>query len=393
MITPNPKTSGGARWNYLAAWGYALKQQRRRRDEGARVRARALSQRAGARLRRARLDHHLRRARHRRRAARLGERGVPRAQGARARTSSRSSCRRSASWPSRRSRWSIKSSTRRARARSPQAYLEFLYTPEGQEHRRASTTTGRRSKAVAAEVRDSSSRKLEAVHDRRGLRRLGQGAEDALRRRRRVRPDLSAAVRRRGCRDRPGWRNSALEHWQSRWEVSLPGTRRVEQHAESGAARRRDRRPAGGADRSVGRAVRCPQPRQHTVVPGPRGACRAGRARAGAVLVAPADVERAAAWRPARVRAYTRRERTRSVHVSRSACDLGSTCASRHNNVPAWRLVGRRANCIERSARVAASDCSRAMPGPALRRRRDGSSPAGRLLPGFGLTLGSRCCT
>jgi sulfate transport system substrate-binding protein len=27
VITPNPKTSGGARWNHLAAWGYALKQQ------------------------------------------------------------------------------------------------------------------------------------------------------------------------------------------------------------------------------------------------------------------------------------------------------------------------------------------------------------------------------
>lgn len=26
VITPNPKTSGGARWNYLAAWGYAIKQ-------------------------------------------------------------------------------------------------------------------------------------------------------------------------------------------------------------------------------------------------------------------------------------------------------------------------------------------------------------------------------
>ncbi|MET0794976.1 MAG: sulfate ABC transporter substrate-binding protein [Polyangiaceae bacterium] len=26
VITPSPKTSGGARWNYLAAWGYALKQ-------------------------------------------------------------------------------------------------------------------------------------------------------------------------------------------------------------------------------------------------------------------------------------------------------------------------------------------------------------------------------
>jgi sulfate/thiosulfate-binding protein len=25
IVTPNPKTSGGARWNYMAAWGYALK--------------------------------------------------------------------------------------------------------------------------------------------------------------------------------------------------------------------------------------------------------------------------------------------------------------------------------------------------------------------------------
>ena len=27
VITPNPKTSGGARWNYLAAWAYALKRE------------------------------------------------------------------------------------------------------------------------------------------------------------------------------------------------------------------------------------------------------------------------------------------------------------------------------------------------------------------------------
>ncbi|MDO4575543.1 MAG: sulfate ABC transporter substrate-binding protein [Planctomycetia bacterium] len=27
IITPNPKTSGGARWNYLAAWGYELKKE------------------------------------------------------------------------------------------------------------------------------------------------------------------------------------------------------------------------------------------------------------------------------------------------------------------------------------------------------------------------------
>jgi sulfate transport system substrate-binding protein len=28
VITPNPMTSGGARWNYLAAWGYGLRQSR-----------------------------------------------------------------------------------------------------------------------------------------------------------------------------------------------------------------------------------------------------------------------------------------------------------------------------------------------------------------------------
>ena len=27
VITPHPKTSGGARWNYLAAWGYALRRE------------------------------------------------------------------------------------------------------------------------------------------------------------------------------------------------------------------------------------------------------------------------------------------------------------------------------------------------------------------------------
>jgi sulfate transport system substrate-binding protein len=35
VITPNPKTSGGARWNYLAAWGYALK-----KFDGSELRAR-----------------------------------------------------------------------------------------------------------------------------------------------------------------------------------------------------------------------------------------------------------------------------------------------------------------------------------------------------------------
>jgi sulfate transport system substrate-binding protein len=39
VITPNPKTSGGARWNYLAAWGYAL-----RANHGDQAKARAFVQ-------------------------------------------------------------------------------------------------------------------------------------------------------------------------------------------------------------------------------------------------------------------------------------------------------------------------------------------------------------
>jgi sulfate/thiosulfate-binding protein len=36
VVTPNPKTSGGARWNYLAAWGYA---ERKFEEDPAKVRA------------------------------------------------------------------------------------------------------------------------------------------------------------------------------------------------------------------------------------------------------------------------------------------------------------------------------------------------------------------
>jgi ABC-type sulfate transport system substrate-binding protein len=57
VITPNPKTSGGARWAYLAAWGYALKANNG--DEGARVCRAALPQRARARQWRARFDNDL----------------------------------------------------------------------------------------------------------------------------------------------------------------------------------------------------------------------------------------------------------------------------------------------------------------------------------------------
>ena len=58
--------------------GLCRRQIRPRRGQEQGVRQGALRQCAGARHRRARLDHDLRPARHRRRAARLGERGLPR---------------------------------------------------------------------------------------------------------------------------------------------------------------------------------------------------------------------------------------------------------------------------------------------------------------------------
>ena len=63
VITPNPKTSGGARWAYLAAWGYGTAGT----SGGSEAKAKdfvtqALQERAGARLRRARRHHYFRRS-------------------------------------------------------------------------------------------------------------------------------------------------------------------------------------------------------------------------------------------------------------------------------------------------------------------------------------------
>ena len=75
VITPNPKTSGGARWNFLAAWAWALKQPGGG-DAGARgVPARAVPTRPRAGYERSCRHDDLRGARTGRRAHRLGKRG------------------------------------------------------------------------------------------------------------------------------------------------------------------------------------------------------------------------------------------------------------------------------------------------------------------------------
>ncbi len=76
VITPNPKTSGGARWNYLAAWAYGLKafggDEAKTKDFLKRIFKNVPVLDTG----RPRLDDDVRAARHRRRVHLLGERGA-----------------------------------------------------------------------------------------------------------------------------------------------------------------------------------------------------------------------------------------------------------------------------------------------------------------------------
>ncbi len=73
VITPNPKISGGARWNYLAAWGYAqrkLGSEQRAREFIAQLYKNVPVLDSGARC-----HHHVRAATHGPGAHRMGERG------------------------------------------------------------------------------------------------------------------------------------------------------------------------------------------------------------------------------------------------------------------------------------------------------------------------------
>ena len=62
VITPNPKTSAGGRWNYLAAWGHAYNATKDKAKARC-VRRLALQECSGARHRRPRFDSDLRPAR------------------------------------------------------------------------------------------------------------------------------------------------------------------------------------------------------------------------------------------------------------------------------------------------------------------------------------------
>ena len=142
VITPNPKTSGGARWNYLAAWAYALKQPGGDEAKAKEFVTALFKNVPVLDSGRARLDDDVRAARHRRRAAGLGERGVPRPSRSWAPTRSTSSSRRLSILAEPPVTVVDKVADKKGTRAVAQAYLEYLYTPEGQEIA-ASTTTGR----------------------------------------------------------------------------------------------------------------------------------------------------------------------------------------------------------------------------------------------------------
>jgi hypothetical protein len=147
VITPNPKTSGGARWNHLAAWGYALRQ-----PGGSEATARDFLSKLYKNV--PVLDSGARGA-----TTTFVERGIGDvllaweneallASRNSARTSSRSSRRRSASWPSRRWRWSTRWSTSAAPARWPKPTCNTCTATKARTSR-PRTTTARWSRKLA----------------------------------------------------------------------------------------------------------------------------------------------------------------------------------------------------------------------------------------------------
>ena len=188
VITPNPKTSGGARWNYLAAWEYA-RQQNGRNDAKAREFVAALYKNVPV------LDSGARGA-----TTTFMERGIGDVllawenEAYLALGEAKDKVEIVVPSVSILAEPSVavvdKVVDRRGTRAIARAYLEYLYSPEGQEIA-ARNHYRPRDPQVAAKYAGTFA-KREAVYDRPGFRRMGRRAEDALCRRRNLRSDLQA---------------------------------------------------------------------------------------------------------------------------------------------------------------------------------------------------------
>ena len=166
--------------------GLGAAQPGRQRGVGARVPGAPLPERPGPRRRRARLDGDVRRARDRRRPRRVGERGAPAHEGDReGQVRDRRSVRQHPRRAARRRRGQERRQARDARGRAGVPRVPLHGRGAG-DRREAPLppALGRGPRPVRRDVPEGL-----ALHDRRGLRRLEEGPERPLRRRRRLRPD------------------------------------------------------------------------------------------------------------------------------------------------------------------------------------------------------------
>ena len=246
VITPNPKTSGGARWNYLAAWALGAEAAGRQRREGAGVRRASSSRtcRCSTPARAARPPPSRSAASatccspgRTRRSSPSKELGAGQVRDRRAR--------RSASSPSRRSRWSTRSSTATRHARTSPRPTSSTSTRRKARRSSAKHFYRPRDPEVAAKYAKQFP-KIDAGHHRR-TSAAGRQAQEALRRRRRLRPDLRALTRLNASGDpRTGRRQAPVASCR---DGRRPPTqsRRIEflRRAAGGSDRHRD--PAGAA--------------------------------------------------------------------------------------------------------------------------------------------------
>ena len=188
VITPNPKTSGGARWNYLAAWGYALKQEGGN-EETAKTFVSALYKNVPV------LDSGARGATTTFVQRGLGDVLIAWENEAHLAVKQLGNSEVEIVNPS----VSIlaeppvsvvdKVVDKRGTRKVAEAYLEFLYTPEAQEIAAENFYRPQLARESPKEARRRV-RQAQAVHGRRSVRRLEESSGEALCRRRSFRPDL-----------------------------------------------------------------------------------------------------------------------------------------------------------------------------------------------------------
>ena len=190
VITPNPKTSGGARWNYLAAWAYALE-----KNGGSEDKAKAY---VGELLKHVPVLDTARAAPPPPSSSAAwatccwpGRTRLSWRSRSWVRTSSTSWCPRCPSWPSRRWPWSTRSSTRRAPRRGPGLPGIPVHAGGAGNHRQELLPPHRQGRG--GQVRKQVPQGQARQDRRQDLRRLAQGAEGSLQRWRHLRPDLPAS--------------------------------------------------------------------------------------------------------------------------------------------------------------------------------------------------------